>query len=335
MFNSETLLMMQDQPYFSKIDKISDREEQGTFYFQNETGYGKIEVYRILPGFELHYNDINMSYMDEGLFYGCDDKDNDIIEINHCSRGRYECDSGTRSTCYISPGDLSISPMFKPKIASGFPLNHYYGVAVYINAKKIPNELKSLFKILTIDLSKLYSIICSEKHHIIVRANESIQHIFSELYSLREKRKLGYMRVKTLELLLFLSDFCDDDLKCEERYFDLIRVHKIKEIRDFMVSDISKHYTIEELSKKFEIAPTSMKKCFKGVYGTSIYAYLRTYRLQSAQEMSMNSSASVSEIAVRVGYSNPNKFMAAFKQEYGITPMRFRKSVCEDRIMSE
>ena len=88
MFNSETLLMMQDQPYFSKIDKISDREEQGTFYFQNETGYGKIEVYRILPGFELHYNDINMSYMDEGLFYGCDDKDNDIIEINHCSRGR-------------------------------------------------------------------------------------------------------------------------------------------------------------------------------------------------------------------------------------------------------
>lgn len=333
MLSAESLLKMQNESYFSKVDQISDREEQGTFYFDNETGHGKIEVHRIFPGFELHYNDIRMSYMNEG---SCDDYDDrDIIEINHCSQGRYECTFGTQDICHMAPGDLSISPLFKHRITSRFPLKNYYGVAVYINQKEITDELNNLFKSLTIDLSKLYSFVCDEKQYIIVRANKSVQNIFSELYILNEKRKLGYLRVKTLELLLFLSNICDDDLKYEESYFNHTKVHKIKEIRDFIVNDITKHYTIEELSKKFKISPTSMKECFKGVYGTSIYAYLRTYRLQSAQEMLMNSSMSVSEIGVRVGYSNPNKFMAAFKQEYGITPMSFRKSVLKDRIMSE
>ena len=38
-----------------------------------------------------------------------------------------------------------------------------------------------------------------------MRANPSIEHIFSELYHVREKRKPGYMKIKMLELLLFFK----------------------------------------------------------------------------------------------------------------------------------
>ena len=47
---------------------------------------------------------------------------------------------------------------------------------------------------------------------------------------------------------------------------------------------------------------------------TSLYAYLREYRLQTAQKLLAETDASIAEIAHRVGYENPN-----------MTPTEYRK----------
>ena len=74
-----------------------------------------------------------------------------------------------------------------------------------------------------------------------------------------------------------------------------------------------------------------MKKCFRGVYGTSVYAYLRTYRLQMAQKWLIETNLQVTEIANSIGYENPNKFTSAFREVYGVSPTEFRKNVLLDR----
>ena len=76
---------------------------------------------------------------------------------------------------------------------------------------------------------------------------------------------------------------------------------------------------------------TALKKCFRGVYGTSVYSYLRTYRLQVAQKLLLETELPVTEIASKIGYENPNKFTSAFKEMYGSSPTEFRKSVRLDR----
>lgn len=58
---------------------------------------------------------------------------------------------------------------------------------------------------------------------------------------------------------------------------------------------------------------------------TSLYAYLREYRLQTAQKLLTETDASIAEIAHRVGYENPNKFSSAFRQIFGMTPTEYRK----------
>ena len=70
-----------------------------------------------------------------------------------------------------------------------------------------------------------------------------------------------------------------------------------------------------------------MKKCFKGVYGDSIYSYMKHYRLQVAERLLKESSFTVAEIAMQVGYLNPNKFTAAFCAEYGMPPTLYRRKV--------
>ena len=57
---------------------------------------------------------------------------------------------------------------------------------------------------------------------------------------------------------------------------------------------------------------------------TSLYAYLREYRLQTAQKLLTETDASIAEIAHRVGYENPNKFSSAFRQVFGMTPTEYR-----------
>jgi len=160
-----------------------------------------------------------------------------------------------------------------------------------------------------------------------MRANPSVEHIFSELYHVREKRKASYMKVKILELLLFLSDLDTAEELVQTDYYSSNQVKLIKEIAAFITDDLTKHYTIEQLAQKFHISSTALKRCFRGVYGSSVYAYLRTYRMQVAEGLLKESVLPVTEIAAKVGYGNPNKFTSAFKSVYGIPPTVLRKSV--------
>ena len=186
-------------------------------------------------------------------------------------------------------------------------------------------------ELLNIDLHYIQKYICEGNRCCIMRANPSIEHIFSELYHVREKRKPGYMKIKMLELLLFLSDLNTAEEVLQTDYYNQNQVALIKAVASYITEDLTTHHTIEQLSQKFKISTTALKKCFRGVYGTSVYSYLRTYRLQVAQKLLLETELPVTEIASKIGYENPNKFTSAFKEMYGSSPTEFRKSVRLDR----
>ena len=72
---------------------------------------------------------------------------------------------------------------------------------------------------------------------------------------------------------------------------------------------------------------TSMKKAFTIIYGKSIYAYMKEYRVNVAALLLQDSSKSILEIANDLGYQNPSKFSAAFKSLRGLTPRDYRKTL--------
>ena len=145
------------------------------------------------------------------------------------------------------------------------------------------------------------------------------------------KKKTRIHEVKMLELLLFLSDLNTAEEVLQTDYFNQNQVALIKAVASYITEDLTAHHTIEQLSQKFAISTTALKKCFRGVYGTSVYSYLRTYRLQVAKKLLLETESSVTEIASKIGYENPNKFTSAFKETYGSSPTEFRKSVRLDR----
>ena len=150
-------------------------------------------------------------------------------------------------------------------------------------------------------------------------------HVISELYRVPDSIRLEYLRVKVLELLITLKTIDPSVLGEERPYFYKTQVEKVKAIMAFMTNNPERHFTMEELSAQYDISVSALKQCFKGVYGTAIYTYMRNYRMDLAATLLTQTDEPITTIAGKVGYTNTSKFSEAFKKVKGKTPLEYRK----------
>lgn len=291
------------------------------FKLQDRTGEGMMTAYEVFPGVSLLYHDFHidccMSYFRPEVNMFC---------IDHCREGRLEWELDEGSCLYMEAGDLQMNARDHHSRMFHFPLRHYHGITVSFCLEEAAQALKGILEGFEVDLHDLSEKFCSGKRPYIMRAGASIEHIFSELYFVPETVRTVFFRIKILELLLFLSTL-DVPPDCGERpYFYKTQVEKVKAIMAFITASPHRHYTLEELSEQFRFPVTSMKKCFKGVYGTSIYAYMKAYRMNVAAVQLRRSEDSITSIALQMGYDNASKFSAAFKSIIGMSPGEYRRS---------
>lgn len=82
--------------------------------------------------------------------------------------------------------------------------------------------------------------------------------------------------------------------------------------------------TIDQLAQEAAMSSAKLKKLFKEVYGTSIYAYYQKQRMNVARDLLLSGDYSVKEVGLQVGYSNLSNFAAAFKKEFNLLPSEIR-----------
>ena len=284
-----------------EIQKIVSEDGCSIYRMKNVTGEGVITRYEILPGIELFYNDFHMSdgQNQNKLPHS------DVLEINHCREGRFECEFANGDYQYVGAGDLAINRLTNETTSTYFPLSHYHGISITIDlptADQTMKRIESVIGGLNIDVFSIADKFCKNDTCIVLRTQSEIEHIFSELYRVEPRMIAYYLKVKVLELLMFLNQVSLQDYQEERRYFARNQVQTIKKMQEYMTADLRNHYTLQELSEKFEIPLTSMKVCFKGVYGCSIYAYMKSYRMQAATILLRDTSDSITEIAAKMGY---------------------------------
>ena len=139
-----------------------------------------------------------------------------------------------------------------------------------------------------------------------------------------EKIKRPYFKVKILELLLYLDALELPENPVERPYFYKTQVEKTKAVGRFIIQHMDENFTQEELSRRFDIPLTTMKKCFKSVFGATIGNYLLEYRMNQAAVMLKTKDISVAEISGCVGYDSPSKFAIVFRKVMGMSPTEYR-----------
>ena len=71
--------------------------------------------------------------------------------------------------------------------------------------------------------------------------------------------------------------------------------------------------------------------CFREVYGTTVFGYLREMRLNKAKSLLDEGRMNVTEVAYAVGYSSLSHFAGTFKDHFGIEPGRYLREISQRR----
>ncbi len=302
-----------------------NRMEKKEFTFSNDIGDASVTMYEVFPGVQVAYVSVHMDKLDLNFA-----AEKNFIEIHHCSEGRIE-QKLEEEYFYLTPGDLSIAVRTQIVNDYNFPLRHYHGITIRLNMDVISPSFWRLLEEMQVHPMEITKKLCGDNGCFIIRSEEYIEHIFSELYAVPENIKAGYFKVKILELLLVLSGENLHNNLVQRCTLSQSQVQLANEVAAYLGEQMNQHITIEELAKTFNVSTTHLKNIFKGVYGVPIFSYMRIQKMQSAAQLLIHTEQSIADISYEFGYNNISKFSAAFQKIMGDTPSAYRKEHTKKR----
>lgn len=95
-------------------------------------------------------------------------------------------------------------------------------------------------------------------------------------------------------------------------------------IRDFLEETAAEPLLMEEVARCFHLSLPTLNRKFQQTFGMTPYHYRLEQRMKRAEELLMQTTLPVKEIAFRLGYQKPLYFSAEFRRLRGLSPGNFR-----------
>ncbi len=92
----------------------------------------------------------------------------------------------------------------------------------------------------------------------------------------------------------------------------------------YIHNHINDELELEKLAGLAGFSPFHFHRIFAAVMGETVAEYVRRLRLSMAVQRLLQSHASVTEIALAIGYETPAAFTKAFRKRFGVAPMTLR-----------
>lgn len=294
-----------------------DRKE---YHFSNETGDAAITVYNVLPGVQVACHSVHMDKFDIGqTLHG------NLIEIHHCQEGRIE-QKFCNGLFYLMPGDMSVAIRSQSSESYRFPLRHYHGMTIAINVDAAPESFAEYLNGVEVKPMEIARRLCQDRSSFVARSERYVEHIFSEMYSVPEKIRPGYLKIKVLELMMVLGEVAPVDSRHARNALSPRQVELAQHAADYLSQHLDSRVTIPELAERLGTSETTLKSTFKEVYGVPVSSFGRIQKMMMAAQQLIHTRRSILEIASECGYDNGSKFSDAFRKVTGETPSEYRKA---------
>lgn len=250
---------------------------------------------------------------------------NYIMEINYCRTGRLGWKMGNGNQIYLGPGNFSLHTLdFCADSTICFPTENYEGLTLCVDFHELAENPPELLENTGICQEIFNDKFLKNSIFASFAGNTQTDAIFSSFYEQQENLKLSYQKIKSIELLLYLSKMELDQSNCLTEY-QSEQVEVVRKVHDHLTENIGQRITIEALARQYLINPTTLKTVFKSVYGNSLAAHIKEHRMELAARLLRETDLNMAQISEKVGYESQSKFTAAFKAYYQILPKEYRK----------
>ena len=129
-----------------------------------------------------------------------------------------------------------------------------------------------------------------------------------------------YREAKVLEMLALQFDALSDEAPTAAS-LSAREATRIRQARDRLVADLRDPPGLHELAEAVGISTKRLNRGFVGLYGATVFEYLRNARLDAARRMlDEDLDLPLKQIAWRVGYSHATNFISAYRNRFGLPP---------------
>jgi AraC family transcriptional regulator len=104
-------------------------------------------------------------------------------------------------------------------------------------------------------------------------------------------------------------------------------IARLRKVEDYVSEHLVENISVQKLAELVELSPFHFSRVFKESTGMSPLRFVVRERITRGQQLIRETSRSLIEIALEVGYTSPSSFSKVFRRVTGVTPMEFRDSL--------
>ncbi|NIJ43690.1 AraC-like DNA-binding protein [Wenyingzhuangia heitensis] len=137
--------------------------------------------------------------------------------------------------------------------------------------------------------------------------------------------KKAFLEAKITELLLIA--LTNKETKVVDELISEFDTVNLTTVENHIKQNLKKELTIPDLSVIAGMNTSKFKKCFKQIYGSTVFKYITALRIEKAKELIQKENYTISQASYEVGYKNPQHFTVAFKKKLGYLPSQLKKGL--------
>lgn len=160
------------------------------------------------------------------------------------------------------------------------------------------------------------------------RRDERFMELLKALYETYCEKKCGYdMKMNSIFyniMYLLVKDYrlmdLDDDFIRKNK-----NLNRLSSITSYMKENYADELSLEEVARIFGYSPNYLSRMFQKYAGITYKSYLQNVRLGYALKDLEKGKYSITETALRCGFSGSKALARAFRKKYGMLPSEYKE----------
>lgn len=280
---------------------------------------GSVDVTYCLPLPGVFLLDIDLSRTSLPVYL----PDGAVTSINWCAQGRCEVDLGDGGSFVVGDETLCVSSATATTFS--YPTGRYRGFEYVMDLARVDEKTWCALGALGMQRGEVRRMLMRET--LTMRATgelrDAIAAIEAELGT--AEPRCPRLALETLRLLMALSDADLDSSRIAGSYLQRGQRDMAQAVFRHIHDDPSRGADLKAMARGLGVSEASLRGYFTKVYGATPAAYARSLALRTAASRLEETDEPVGDIAIRSGYSNPSKFAAAFRREFAVSPLEWRR----------
>lgn len=217
---------------------------------------------------------------------------------------------------FVPPG-VGHKPLFPPELAEP-----YRRIVMWIS-QEFMDDLERIVPYAPFPNENRVFLLRTTGEHL-----ETLGQFFHK--GLQESRECdkGWNAVLYGNTLQFLVHFYRAMLEPENRPPQTEKPELLDDVVSYIETHLADKITLSDIARRFYVSESTIGQTFQKKMHVSFYHYVTQRRLISAKSM-IGEGQNLSELCLKVGFSDYSTFYRAFKKEFGISPKDYRKLIAE------